>query len=94
MLYKDLNFFSQQLSFQKYEIVRPKEQEEKRAENRPTEPLATGSAQPQPFLPESPRFYVKKGMLDKAMTALARVRGQAHDSEYVLHELAEIQARA
>ena len=28
----------------------------------------------------------------KAMKALARVRGQPHDSEYVLHELAEIQA--
>jgi len=44
------------------------------------------------MLPESPRFYVKKGRLDKAMTALARVRGQPHDSEYVLQELAEIQA--
>ncbi|KAF2772924.1 monosaccharide transporter [Teratosphaeria nubilosa] len=44
------------------------------------------------FLPESPRYFVKKGRLDLAMTALARVRGQAHDSEYVLHELAEIQA--
>ncbi|KAK5122060.1 hypothetical protein LTR85_004306 [Meristemomyces frigidus] len=43
-------------------------------------------------LPESPRYFVKKGRLDKAMTALARVRGQPHDSEYVLHELAEIQA--
>lgn len=44
------------------------------------------------FLPESPRYYVKKGRLDKAMVALARVRGQPYDSEYVLHELAEIQA--
>ncbi|KAK4539489.1 hypothetical protein LTR36_010887 [Oleoguttula mirabilis] len=44
------------------------------------------------LLPESPRYFVKKGRLDKAMTVLARVRGQPHDSEYVLHELAEIQA--
>lgn len=44
------------------------------------------------LLPESPRFFVKKGRLDKAMKVLARVRGQPPDSEYVLHELAEIQA--
>jgi len=44
------------------------------------------------LLPESPRYFVKKGRLDKAMEVLARVRGQPHDSEYVLHELAEIQA--
>lgn len=50
--------------------------------------LAIGLA----ILPESPRYFVKKGRLDKAMKALARVRGQPHDSEYVLHELAEIQA--
>ncbi|KAI7281007.1 general substrate transporter [Hortaea werneckii] len=50
--------------------------------------LAIGLA----VLPESPRYFVKKGRLDKAMKALARVRGQPHDSEYVLNELAEIQA--
>ncbi|EMC97949.1 hypothetical protein BAUCODRAFT_137770 [Baudoinia panamericana UAMH 10762] len=44
------------------------------------------------MLPESPRFFVKQGRLDKAMKALARVRGQSWESEYVLHELAEIQA--
>jgi len=44
------------------------------------------------LLPESPRYFVKKGRLDLAMVALARVRGQPHDSEYVLQELAEIQA--
>ncbi|KAJ6263067.1 hypothetical protein Dda_1626 [Drechslerella dactyloides] len=44
------------------------------------------------FLPESPRFWVKKGELDKAAAALARVRGQPADSEYVVAELAEIQA--
>lgn len=44
------------------------------------------------LLPESPRYWVKKGRLDKAMTALARMRGQPHDSDYVQDELAEIQA--
>lgn len=44
------------------------------------------------LLPESPRYFVKKGRLDKAMKVLARVRGQPDDSEYILHELAEIQA--
>jgi sugar porter (SP) family MFS transporter len=44
------------------------------------------------FLPESPRWYVKKQQLDKAAAALARVRGQPVDSEYITAELAEIQA--
>ncbi|KAK3114388.1 hypothetical protein LTR53_007355 [Teratosphaeriaceae sp. CCFEE 6253] len=44
------------------------------------------------LLPESPRYFVMKGKLDEAMKALARVRGQSVESEYVLHELAEIQA--
>lgn len=48
--------------------------------------LAIGLA----LLPESPRFWVKKGKLDKAAAALARVRGQAVDSEYIQDELAEI----
>jgi len=48
--------------------------------------LATGLF----FLPESPRFFVKKGSLDKAARALATVRGQPVDSEYVQDELAEI----
>ncbi|KAF1956718.1 high affinity glucose transporter RGT2 [Byssothecium circinans] len=42
------------------------------------------------LLPDSPRFFVKKGKLDKAAKALARVRGQAVDSEYIQDELAEI----
>jgi len=42
------------------------------------------------FLPESPRFYVKKGTLDKAAIALSRVRGQPIESEFVQDELAEI----
>ncbi|KAK0827840.1 hypothetical protein LTR73_005442 [Friedmanniomyces endolithicus] len=44
------------------------------------------------LLPESPRYFVKKGRLDLAMKALARVRGQPVSSEFVLNELAEIQA--
>ncbi|KAF2444089.1 high affinity glucose transporter RGT2 [Karstenula rhodostoma CBS 690.94] len=42
------------------------------------------------LLPDSPRFFVKKGKLDKAASALARVRGQPVDSEYIQDELAEI----
>lgn len=42
------------------------------------------------FLPESPRFFVRKGALDKAATALASVRGQPVESEYIQEELAEI----
>ncbi|KAJ4984905.1 MFS monosaccharide transporter [Stagonosporopsis vannaccii] len=48
--------------------------------------LAIGLA----LLPESPRFWVKKGKLDKAAAALGRVRGQPLDSEYIQDELAEI----
>ncbi|KAL5121166.1 hypothetical protein ACEQ8H_001018 [Pleosporales sp. CAS-2024a] len=48
--------------------------------------LATGLA----LLPESPRFWVKKGKLDKAAASLSRVRGQPLDSEYIQDELAEI----
>lgn len=48
--------------------------------------LAVGLA----LLPESPRYWVKKGKLDKAAKALGRVRGQPLDSEYIQDELAEI----
>lgn len=48
--------------------------------------LATGLF----ILPDSPRFFVKKGKLDEAAKALARVRGQAVDSEFIQDELAEI----
>lgn len=44
------------------------------------------------LLPESPRFYVKKQSLEKAAQALARVRGQDRNSEFIRDELAEIQA--
>jgi sugar porter (SP) family MFS transporter len=42
------------------------------------------------FLPDSPRFFVKRGRVEKARSALARLRGQPAESEYVEAELAEI----
>ncbi|KAH8783982.1 general substrate transporter [Hyaloscypha finlandica] len=42
------------------------------------------------LLPESPRYFVKKGKLDEAARALSNVRGQPIDSEYIQDELAEI----
>ncbi len=44
------------------------------------------------LLPESPRYYVKKGRLDLAIRALSRVRGQPMESDWLQDELAEIQA--
>jgi sugar porter (SP) family MFS transporter len=44
------------------------------------------------LLPESPRYFVKKGQLDKAATALSRVRGEPEASDYIQQELAEIVA--
>ncbi len=44
------------------------------------------------FLPESPRYFVKKGKLDQAAKALSSVRGHPLDSEYIQDELAEIVA--
>lgn len=46
------------------------------------------------FLPDSPRYFVKRGKLDKARDALVRVRGQPPTSEYIESELAEIVANA
>lgn len=43
-------------------------------------------------LPESPRYFVKRGNLDKAAVVLARVRGQPLNSELIQQELAEIVA--
>lgn len=42
------------------------------------------------FLPDSPRYFVKKGQIQNAINSLSRVRGQPEDSEYVQNELAEI----
>ncbi|CAK7201151.1 hypothetical protein SEUCBS139899_003853 [Sporothrix eucalyptigena] len=44
------------------------------------------------FLPDSPRFFVKKGNLTKARTALSKLRGQPEQSEFIEYELAEIVA--
>lgn len=44
------------------------------------------------FLPESPRYLVKKGRVEQAAKALSRVRGQPVDSQYIQEELAEIVA--
>ncbi|KAL2217276.1 general substrate transporter [Thermoascus aurantiacus ATCC 26904] len=44
------------------------------------------------LLPESPRYFVKKGNLDRAAQVLSRIRGQPQDSEYIQQELAEIVA--
>lgn len=42
------------------------------------------------LLPESPRYYVKKGDIARATASLCSVRGQPEDSEYIRDELAEI----
>ncbi|EKD16263.1 uncharacterized protein L3040_009503 [Drepanopeziza brunnea f. sp. 'multigermtubi'] len=42
------------------------------------------------FLPDSPRYYVKRGRLEDASRSLVRLRGQPAESEYVQNELAEI----
>ncbi|KAK3385861.1 general substrate transporter [Podospora didyma] len=44
------------------------------------------------FLPDSPRYFVKKGNLARATDALSRLRGQPKESEYIQAELAEIVA--
>ena len=46
------------------------------------------------LLPESPRYFVKCGKTEQARHALATLRGQPSDSEYVEAELAEIVANA
>jgi sugar porter (SP) family MFS transporter len=42
------------------------------------------------FLPESPRYFVKKGNLDQAAAMLARLRGEPVGSDYIQQELTEI----
>jgi len=44
------------------------------------------------LLPESPRYFVKRGQLDRAASVLSRLRGQPVDSEYIQQELSEIVA--
>lgn len=44
------------------------------------------------FLPDSPRYFVKRGRLADATASLSRLRGQPADSEYIQVELAEIVA--
>lgn len=44
------------------------------------------------LLPDSPRYYVKKGQIEKARDALVRLRSQPADSIYVQGELNEIVA--
>ncbi|KAJ6464143.1 general substrate transporter [Mycena vitilis] len=42
------------------------------------------------FLPESPRYWARKGDIEKATVCLAKVRDQPRDSDFVQDELAEI----
>lgn len=42
------------------------------------------------FLPDSPRYFVKRGHIQKAINSLSRLRGQPADSEYIQVELAEV----
>lgn len=42
------------------------------------------------FLPDSPRYYVKRGNIEAARSALCRLRGQPADSEYIQAEVSEI----
>jgi MFS family permease len=44
------------------------------------------------LLPESPRYFVKKGNLEKATHVLTQLRGEPEGSEYIQQELAEIVA--
>lgn len=44
------------------------------------------------FLPDSPRYFVKRGRIEKAAQSLAKLRGQPVSSEYIQVELAEIVA--
>jgi sugar porter (SP) family MFS transporter len=46
------------------------------------------------FLPDSPRYFVKRGDVEKARAVLVRLRGQPADSKLVEVELAEIVANA
>jgi sugar porter (SP) family MFS transporter len=42
------------------------------------------------FLPESPRYYIMKGEIEKARGTLIRLRGQPAGSEYIEMEMSEL----
>ncbi|KAK4948504.1 hypothetical protein LTR66_014118 [Elasticomyces elasticus] len=42
------------------------------------------------WLPESPRYFVKRGKVERAQRSLAKLRGQPVESEYIQQELTEI----
>ena len=42
------------------------------------------------FLPDSPRYFVKRGRIEKARHALTRLRNQPPDSQFIEAELTEI----
>lgn len=44
------------------------------------------------LLPESPRYFIRKGQKDKARAVLARIRDQPVDSAFIDNELTEIEA--
>merc|ERR1711977_702462 len=44
------------------------------------------------LLPDSPRYFVKRGNIEAATNALSRLRGQPRESQYIQVELAEIVA--
>lgn len=44
------------------------------------------------FLPDSPRFFVKRGRIEQARRSLVTLRGQPADNEFIEAELAEIVA--
>lgn len=44
------------------------------------------------LLPETPRFLIKKGNMDKAAKSLSRIRRLAPDTQAIQDELAEIKA--
>ena len=44
------------------------------------------------LLPETPRYFVRRGELEKATQVLSRLRGQPETSSYITEELAEIVA--
>lgn len=54
--------------------------------------FGTGIAAGMAFLPESPRYYVKRGRLDEAIMSLTRLRRLSPEDPLLLSELIEIKA--